>query len=583
MSIETLHGSFQFPSMASTIEPSTQDEMDAAIATLKEHKDEWTHISVEQRIALVDALLHSFAALAPRWVEAACQAKGISPASPVVGEEWGAGAWPVAKQLRQLRQALADIAAQGRPRIPGPVKTRPDGQVTAQVFPQTGYDKLFFGGVSAEIWMEPGVTSATLADTQATIYHDKHHAGKVALVLGAGNVASIGPLDILYKLFMEDQVVIYKTNPVNAYTGPLIQECFRALIEPGYVRIVYGGASEGAYLCNHPDIEEIHITGSDKTFDTIVFGPGAEGAQRKAEKTPLLQKRVTGELGNVSPVIVVPGPWSQDDLSYQAMHIVSMLVNNSGFNCNATRVVIQHENWNQRKDLLREIRVALAKVPLRNAYYPGAHDRQQAFVAVHPDAETFGTPQGQELAWTLITDLDAQQTDDICFTTEAFCGLFGETTLEASNVVEYIERAVAFANDGIWGTLNATILVHPASLKDPQIAQAVENAVANLRYGSIGVNYWAGISFALGTTSWGGFGNNAIYDIQSGNGVVHNTLMFARPQKSVLRAPFRSAPTPTWFASESSKGRKVFPKLVQFESSPSLVKVPGILWAAIKG
>ena len=364
--------------------------------------------------------------------------------------------------------------------FPGPVKTRPDGQVVAQVFPQSTYDKLFFGGVTAEIWMEPGVTEETLPSTQATIYHDNTHPGKVALVLGAGNVSSIGPLDILYKLFMEDQVVLYKTNPVNAYVGPLLQECFRALIEPGYLRIVYGGASEGAYLCNHADIEEIHITGSDKTFDAIVFGPGAEGAQRKAEKTPLLHKRITGELGNVSPVIVVPGPWSQSDLSYQAMHIVSMLTNNSGFNCNATRVIIQHADWSQRVDLLREVRSALAKVPLRTAYYPGAHNRQQAFVAAHPDAEKFGTPQGEELAWTLIPNLDAGQTDDICFTTEAFCGLFGETALEASSVVEYIERAVAFANDGVWGTLNATILVHPESLKDPQVAEAVEQAIANL-------------------------------------------------------------------------------------------------------
>ena len=491
MSVETRHGSFQFPTATSNIVPATQDEMDAAISTLKEHKEAWTQVPVAERITIVDALLRDFAAIAPRWVEAALQAKGISPDSPVVGEEWGAGAWPVAKQLRQLRQSLADIAATGRPRIPGPIKTREDGQVVAQVFPQSTYDKLFFGGVTAEIWMEPGVTSETLAETQATIYHDKNHSGKVALVLGAGNVASIGPLDILYKLFMEDQVVLYKTNPVNAYTGPLIQECFRALIEPGYLRVVSGGASEGAYLCNHPDIEEIHITGSDKTFDAIVFGPGAEGAQRKAEKTPLLQKRITGELGNVSPVIVVPGPWSQSDLSYQAMHIVSMLTNNSGFNCNATRVIIQHEGWSQRGDLLREMRATLAKIPLRTAYYPGAHERQQAFVAAHPAAETFGTPAGKELAWTLISDLDAQQTDDICFTTEAFCGLFGETTLEASSVVDYIERAVAFANDDIWGTLNATILVHPESLKDPQIAQAIENAVANLRYGSIGVNYWA--------------------------------------------------------------------------------------------
>src|SRR5262249_10290752 len=160
-----------------------------------------------------------------------------------------------------------------------------------------------------------------------------------------------------------------------------------ALIEPGYLRIVYGGAGEGTYLCNAPDIDEIHITGSDKTFDAIVFGTGSQGAQRKEERAPLLNKRITGELGNVSPVIVVPGPWSQDDLVYQAMHIVSMLTNNAGFNCNATRMLIQHASWSERENLLREIRARLKKVPLREAYYPGARDRQQAFVAAHPNAE----------------------------------------------------------------------------------------------------------------------------------------------------------------------------------------------------
>ena len=583
MSVETRHGSFQFPTATSSIVPSTQDEMEAAISTLQQHKDSWVKVSASERAAIMDELIRDFAALAPRWVEAGVQAKGLSPDAPGVAEEWAAGAWPMLKQFRQTRQSLLDIAAGGQPRIPGPVTTRPDGQVVAQVFPQSTYDKLFFTGVSAEIWMEPGVTKETLASTQATVYRDKNHAGKVALVLGAGNVASIGPLDIIYKLFMEDQVVLFKTNTVNAYLGPLIKEGFRSLIEAGYLRVVYGGAVEGAYLCNHPEIEEIHITGSDKTFDAIVFGTGPEGAKRKAEKTPQLSKRVTGELGNVSPVIVVPGPWSQSDLAYQATHIVSMLTNNAGFNCNATRAVIQHAGWGQRGDLLREVRATLARVPLRPAYYPGAHERQKAFVAAHPDAEEFGTPQGDEMAWTFITDVDAQQQDDICFTTEAFCGLFGETTLEAGNVVEYIDRAVAFANDDIWGTLNATIIVHPASLKDPQVAEAVERAVANLRYGSVGINYWAGISYAIGTTTWGAFPGHPIYDIQSGNGVVHNTLMFARPQKSVLRAPFRSTPTPTWFASEAAKGTKVVPKLVQFEAAPSAWKVPGIIKAAMFG
>lgn len=583
MSIETLHGSFQFPSATGSIMPSTQDEMDAAISTLQGQKQAWVKVSAQDRVKLVETLIHDFSAIAARWVEASREAKGISTEAPAVGEEWAAGVWPVVKQLRQLRQALVDIATVGQPKIPGPVTTRPGEQVVAQVFPQSVYDKVFFGGVTAEIWMEPGVTQEKLSSTQAAIYKDKNHEGKVALVLGAGNVASIGPLDIIYKLFLEDQVVVYKTNPVNAYLGPLIQQAFRVLIEPGYLRVVYGGTSEGAYLCNHPEIQEIHITGSDKTFDAIVFGTGSEGARRKAAQTPLLNKRVTGELGNVSPVIVVPGPWNQSDLAYQATHIASMLTNNAGFNCNATRVIIQHAAWGQRGDLLREVRNTLGRVPLRNAYYPGAQERQKAFVEAHPDAEEFGTPQDKELPWTFITDIDAQKTDDICFTTEAFCGLFAETALEADSVVEYIERAVTFANQGLWGTLNATILVHPESLKDPQIAQAMEHALANLRYGSIGVNYWAGISFALGTTTWGAFPGHQIYDIQSGNGVVHNYLMFAHPQKSVLRAPFRSMPTPTWFVSEYRKAAKVFPKLVAFETSPSPLRVPGLLLSALFG
>src|SRR5437667_410518 len=248
-------------------------------------------------------------------------------------------------------------------------------------------DRLFFERIRGEIWMEPGVTVEDLPQTQAIAYHDKPHNGKVALVLGAGNVASIGPMDVLYKLFVEDQVVLFKANPVNAYLGPLMEEAFRALIEPGFLRVVYGGATEGAYLCNHPGVDEIHITGSDKTFDAIVFGPGSEGAKRKADKAPLLTKRVTGELGNVSPVIVIPGSWKADDLAYQAEHIDTMLTHNAGFNCNATRVIIQNASWPQRNQLLEEMRRILAQIPPRTAYYPGALERHQIFIKEHPEAE----------------------------------------------------------------------------------------------------------------------------------------------------------------------------------------------------
>ena len=402
MTTTTHQGAPEFPTVLGSIPSSTREEMDAAIEVLQAHKDEWVAFSIHDRIILIDRMIKDFAAIASRWVDASIQAKGISEDALCVGEEWAAGAWPVLKNLRQLRQSLVDIEMDGHPKIPGRVTTMSNGQVAAQVFPQTIYDRLFFERIRAEIWMEPGVKIEELSQTQAVAYHDKDRPGKVALVLGAGNVSSIGPMDVFYKLFVEDQVVLFKANPVNAYLGPLMDEAFRVLVDHGFLRVVYGGATEGSYLCNHPEIEEIHITGSDKTFDAIVFGSGSEGIKRKAEGSPLLTKRVTGELGNVSPVIVVPGPWKTDDLVYQAEHIDTMLTNNAGFNCNATRVIIQDASWPQRNQLLEEMRRVLSQMPPRTAYYPGALERHQRFIQEHPESEQIGSSFGQELPWTLI-------------------------------------------------------------------------------------------------------------------------------------------------------------------------------------
>ena len=77
------------------------------------------------------------------------------------------------------------------------------------------------------------------------------------------------------------------------------------------------------------------------------------------------------------------------------------------------------------------------------------------------------------------------------------------------------------------------------------MAESVDRAVADLRYGSIGVNVWHALSFAMGSTSWGAYPGHARTDIQSGTGVVGNTAMFDRPQKSIVRGPFRARPKPS--------------------------------------
>ncbi len=561
---------------------STAAEIDAALATLKAASARWLAVGPAARVALLGRLRQSFAAVADRWVDACLEGEGIPPANPFAGEEWISGPYLVLRNLRLLEESLAAIAAGKRPAVPGGVWEGPGGRAVAGVFPSSAYDRLFYPGVSAEVWMEPGCGVEDVAASQATAYFGDKLEGGVALVLGAGNVSSIGPMDALYKLFVENQVVLFKAHPVNDYLGPLLAEGLAPLVEAGFLRVVYGGAAVGELLTQHPAVDEIHITGSDKTVEAIAFGTGEEGARRKAERRPRLSKRLTSELGNVSPVIVVPGPWSAADLRFQAENLVSMLANNAGFNCNATRMVLTHAAWEGRGRLLDEVRELLKTLPTRRAFYPGATERWQRFVAAYPQTECYGESSFGRLPWTFIAGVDAEHGDPLCFRTEAFTSVFAESALPGSDPAAFLTHAVEVANETLWGTLNATILVHPSSLAAPGMAEAFDRALLDLRYGTIAINHWAAVGYGLVLTTWGAFPGADLYDIQSGTGVVHNTLMFSRAEKSIVRAPFRPWPKPPWFVSHRT-AHKLARRLSDFEKAPSPLKLPGIFSLALGG
>jgi len=576
------YGSAIIPEAEHRIEPTSKSKLDEALAILQDHKKEWAALDIDERIDLLEELRDGVIRVAERWIDASVEAKGLTAGSAQEGEEWLGGISPVLRNISLLIDSLRDVAKHGVPQLRKNAFVRPDGQVVAPVFPADMWDGLLFQGFTAEVWMDPEVRLDDLPNTQAAFYRAPSQKGRVALVLGAGNWSSIGPMDALYKMFVEGQVVILKMNPVNEYMGPIIDEAFAPLRERGYFRVVYGGAAEGEYLSQHPLVEEMHITGSDKTHDAIVFGTDEEGARRKMNRDPRNTKRFTSELGNVSPIIIVPGPWSTSDLTFQAYNLATSLINNAGFNCTATRVIIQHEQWNQREALLGALKDVFRQEPDRKPYYPGAGDRQQAFVAQHPEADEFGGKGPGKLPWTLIHHLDPAKTDDVCFTTEAWCGLTAEVALFADSVAEYIDKAVEFANDDCWGTLSASIIVHPKSLKDPVVADAVERAIANMRFGTVAVNHWSGLGYGLVTPTWGAFPGHPLEDIGSGQGFVHNTFMFDKPQKGVVRGPFRVFPKPAWFVNHKTSA-ELGRKLTYFYADPSLTRIPSILVSALKG
>jgi hypothetical protein len=563
------------------VAPLDTDSLDALVDEVADHTASWARTDASVRADLLQQVITDTMAVQDEWLAAACEAKGLTPGTTEAGEELFTGIGTVVRMARLLRDALRDIAKDSKPAFAGPVRVAADGRLRVQIFPAGAFDRITFPQTTAEIFMQPGVTRESLVAGQAAAYADPlAHAG-TALVLAAGNVASLGPRDVLSKLFVEGKVVVMKANPVNDYLVPYWARALAALIDAGVLRIVDGGAAVGQYLTAHPRIDEVHITGSDKTYDAVVFGTGAEGARRKEADEPALHKPVTAELGNVSPIIVVPGKWSIAELLYQAEHVATMLVNNAGFNCVSARVVVTHAAWSQREAFLGALTQTLIGLTPRRAYYPGAADRRAAFVAAHPEAEELGSGPADALPWTFMRGVPPGQTNDICFNVESFFGQVAETALTAPSAAAFVDAATAFCNDVLWGTLGATIIVSPSSLKDEEVAESVDRAVADLRYGSIGVNLWHALSFAMGATSWGAYPGHARSDIQSGTGVVGNAAMFDRPQKSVVRGPFRSRPKPPWFAT-APNSYDVMRRFVAFEAEPSAAKIPGLLLAAMR-
>ena len=104
---------------------------------------------------------------------------------------------------------------------------------------------------------------------------------------------------------------------------------------------------------------------------------------------------------------------------------------------------------------------------------------------------------------------------------------------------------------------------------------------AGLRFGTVSINHWAGVNFGMMTTTWGAFPGHDLYDIQSGCGVVHNTLMFHKPQKTVLKGPFRTSPKPPWFVSHGNV-HNLAETLADFETEPSVFKLPRLFWHALR-
>lgn len=562
--------------------PATSD-LDAALSELRDRARPFARLPARDKARLLRDVLARTIQAAPRMVALGCQAKGIDPSSALAGEEWFGGPVTIVNHVAALVAALEDIAKRGAPRLPFGSVRQQDGCVNVQAFPMRGSDARLLAGFSCDVRLAKGTQKRDVRAQQAAFYQVQDPEGAVSLVLGAGNVASISAMDTLHELFVEGRVVVLKLSPVNEYLAPVLNEMLAPLVNAGFVRIVCGDGQVGAYLTQHEAVSHVHITGSQTTHDTIVWGkPGPEQDERKRRNEPLLGKTITSELGNISPVIVVPYLFSERELWFQARNIATQIVNNASFNCNAAKMLVLPRKWAQRDRFVAELCRALEQVRPRKAYYPGALDRHATLTQGREHVRRIGECGPDELPWTLIEHLDPMRQDEPLFSTEPFCALVSEVSVGSDDPVEFLSAATKFCNETLWGTLSASIVCHGVLEDDPVVGRALERAIDELRYGAVALNHWPAFVYGTVTAPWGGHPSSTLANVQSGKGFVHNTLMLGNIEKAIFRGPLVSFPRPPLFF-DHRKMHVVAERLMHYNADPGWLRLPSVASAAMTG
>jgi len=330
---------------------------------------------------------------------------------------------------------------------------------------------------------------------------------RVATVHRNETVSSIPFVETVETLFGEGQLVLLQLS--TATLAPVLDSALHPVIDQGYVRIVIGD----------------RVTESD----------------------------------SITPVIVVPGDWSAADFERQARVIATMLTHGASCERGAARVLITDQGWRGRERLLAALRRVLHGVPNRFAFDPGAQGRFARFMRAHPEIELLGSGHSADLPWGLITDLDPDS-EDLAFTTDPFAPILSETSLQSCSASDFIDRAIAFCNERLSGTLVAALVADPRSSRDPSTATALKRGLEGLDYRMVTINLPPFVGLVYG----------------------HNGRETGPHGTTVIRGAFRSVTTPPWLVMHSHSD-DVFRRLTRYEASPGAAQLPAIIWYSIRG
>lgn len=497
----------------------------------------WTDVAVEikqrhERGEAAGAVAGEPGGTAARgWAAAAC------------AEEAATGPLATVRLLLLTARACADIARHGRPRLVAPPRVLhpaglvggpgPASFVAVDVMPARQlFDRVIFRDQTATVrCVNPGGVPRFLEAWSTEVRERPGHGG-VALVLGAGNVTGLAVADACCQIFEHGRVVLLKLHPLHAPLEPVLRAALAPLIAADALAIRSGGADVAREAVADPRVAHVHLTGGRAAFDALVWGgPGP----RSTGAVPVLDKPLTCELGNVTPWFVVPGRYTPAQLRFQADLVAGSIVNNTSFNCIATKCLVTCRSWGQRDEFLALVARRVESQPPRTAWYPGSTAAWES-LAERP------APADGTLPWLVRTGLDpAAETPWLA--REWFLPAVVEVSLPADTLEDYCTAAGALAHR-LPGTLAANVTI-PRS-QPPHEARRTNLFVEHLEYGVVAVNTWVALGYAAGSVPWGGYPGGTLAEPHSGIGWVHDPLLLPLVHNTIVRGPLVAGLLPPW-------------------------------------
>ena len=542
-------------------------DIDRNISKLRVNSTGFLNLDESTLVTMLEQVIENIKTISYYWATLSSEKKGILSKSKE-GEEWIGGPFACIFAIQYFIETIQNKDDLDKSKYD-------DTDKSYKVFPTKNIEKLLFPFLEGEIRFAKNLNFNQINEYRGFANRFEKIEPKITLVLGAGNVSSIPVLDALFHMIAYKSVIYLKLNPVNDYLLPIFTQVFDPFITRGFMIITQGDMHASRYLTQHDAFQQIHLTGSNYTYENIVYGKVLSDKERSLKTYPKINKKpITSELGNVTPIIVHPGNWSRSEIRHQAKKIVTAKLNNSGFNCIAAQVIVLPKDWRHTQKLKNDIKHYLKKVGDTTSYYPGSSENLNELI------ETNNYEQINNLTCStpfLLADLDLEKEYG---NKEVWSTALYFKELSFSSYEDFAVKAIDYVNNELWGNLGVTVLIK--NFKKGTNKLILKNYVDELKYGTVAINEWSALGFVIPSLPWGGYPGNRDNDIQSGQGYVHNSNLFESPQKGIVYSKFRISPLidPPWFIT-NRKAHRIFKHLTYYQATKSKINLIKLIFSTL--